>query len=67
MFAAVRKDLLTQYMGKQVFVCYRSRCIRVRVIDCNCGRNANLIDLYADAFARLARLSQGRIEITIRR
>ena len=37
----------------------------VTIIDCNCGPGANLIDLYADAFQRLAPLSRGRIPVTL--
>ena len=37
----------------------------VTIIDCNCGSGANLIDLYADAFVRLASLSRGRIAVTL--
>ena len=35
------------------------------IIDCNCGPNANLIDLYSTAFSRLAPLSRGRIPVTL--
>ena len=35
------------------------------IIDCNCGPHANLIDLYADAFSRLAPLSRGRIDVML--
>lgn len=52
--------------GKTISVCTKRECIRVTVIDCNCGRNANLIDLYSDAFKRLAPLSQGTVRVTIR-
>jgi hypothetical protein len=38
----------------------------VVVIDCNCGKNANLIDLYSDAFRRLAPLSRGRVDVVIK-
>jgi hypothetical protein len=37
----------------------------VTIIDCNCGAGANLIDLYSDAFERLAPLSRGRIAVTL--
>lgn len=41
--------------GKKVAVCRnRTVCVTVTIIDCNCGPNANLIDLYADAFVAIA-------------
>ncbi len=65
MFAAIRKDLL-HLRGEQVTVCSSSKCIEVTIIDCNCGPNANLIDLYADAFRKLAPLSRGTVSVTVR-
>jgi hypothetical protein len=41
------------------------RTVPVRLVDCNCGSHANLIDLYAGAFERLAPLSRGRIAVTV--
>lgn len=66
LYAAIRRDLL-YLRGKTVDVCSsRTRCVTVKIIDCNCGSHANLIDLYADAFRMLAPLSRGRISVTIR-
>lgn len=64
MYAAIRKDLLF-LRGQVVTVCAGSDCIEVTVIDCNCGPNANLIDLYSDAFQRLAPLSIGVVRVTV--
>jgi rare lipoprotein A (peptidoglycan hydrolase) len=66
MYAAIRKDLL-YLRGKTVKVCstISGTCIHVRIIDCNCGTNANLIDLYSTAFRALAPLSAGRISVKI--
>lgn len=64
MYAAIRKDLL-HLRGKRINVCAGKDCIVVTVIDCNCGSNANLIDLYSDAFRKLAPLSQGTVKVTI--
>jgi hypothetical protein len=36
----------------------------VKIIDCNCSARRS-IDLYADAFRRIAPLSAGRIKVTI--
>lgn len=46
-------------------VCSSSKCIEVTIIDCNCGPNANLIDLYSDAFRQLAPLSRGALSVTV--
>ena len=64
LFAAIRRDLLA-HRGERAKVCYRSRCVVVTIIDCNCGPHANLIDLYSDAFVRLAPLSKGRLPVTL--
>lgn len=64
LYAAIRRDLL-YLRGQQVVVTSGSRSVTVTVIDCNCGANANLIDLYSDAFVRLAPLSRGRIPVTL--
>lgn len=63
-YAAIRKDLL-YLRGSTVSVCTSSKCINVTIIDCNCGPNANLIDLYSDAFRVLAPLSQGKVLVTV--
>lgn len=67
LYAAVRRDLLW-LRGKTINVCQSGtrRCVKVVVIDCNCGPHANVIDLYSDAFRRLAPLSRGRLDVTLR-
>ena len=67
MYAAIRSDLLF-LRGKTVKVCRlgTTRCIYVTIIDCNCGKNANLIDLYSDAFNKLAGLWRGKIQVTLK-
>lgn len=64
MYAAIRRDLLF-LRGKTINVCAGKDCIRVTIIDCNCGSGANLIDLYSTAFRKLAPLSQGGVKVTI--
>jgi hypothetical protein len=64
LYAAIRRDLLG-HRGDRARVCSGHRCVVVTIIDCNCGAGANLIDLYADAFGRLAPLSRGRIPVTL--
>ena len=67
LYAAIRRDLLT-LRGARVTVCRTdlpSVCVVVTIIDCNCGPNANLIDLYSDAFRELAPLSRGVVKVTV--
>lgn len=64
LYAAIRRDLLG-HRGERARVCTSRRCVTVTIVDCNCGANANLIDLYADSFERLAPLSRGRIQVTL--
>jgi hypothetical protein len=65
LYAAIRRDLLG-HRGERARVCAGSRCVVVRVVDCNCGPGANLIDLYADAYQAIAPLSSGRTPVTLR-
>jgi hypothetical protein len=64
LFAAIRRDLL-YLRGQRVSVCAGERCVRVRIIDCNCGPGANIIDLYADAFEALRPLGVGRVKVRV--
>ena len=67
LYAAIRRDLLA-LRGERVTVCRAdlpSVCVVVTIIDCNCGPNANLIDLYSDAFRELAPLSRGVVKVTV--
>lgn len=63
LYAAISPDL-EWLRGKDIRVCYKSSCVVVRVIDCNC-QATRAVDLFADAFMRLAPLSRGRIPVTI--
>lgn len=62
-YAAIRKDLL-ELRGSKVLVCAK-KCVVVKIIDCNCGKHANLIDLYWDAFNAISDPSLGRIKVTV--
>lgn len=65
-YAAIRRDLL-ELRGERVLVCAgKGNCVRVTIIDCNCGPNANLIDLYWDAFAAISNPSLGVVKVTVR-
>lgn len=46
-------------------VCSGTKCVKVDVVDCLCSRKGG-IDLYADAFERLAALSAGVLRVNIR-
>lgn len=65
-YAAIRKDLLNTLRGKTIQVCEGSKCLNVKIIDCNCGANANLIDLYGDAFRYFHPLTKGKFKVTIK-
>lgn len=63
LYAAISPELLW-LRGQPVTVCYRSTCVVVTIIDCNC-QAYHSVDLFADAFRLLAPLSRGRIQVTI--
>lgn len=64
-YAAIRKDLLF-LRGKTVKVCrVGGSCTFVTIIDCNCGPNANLIDLYSYAFKKLGPISLGVLKVKV--
>jgi hypothetical protein len=56
------------WRGRKVQVCYNS-CVTVTLIDwCQCykgTKNERIIDLYSDAFKRLAPLSLGEIRVKV--
>jgi rare lipoprotein A (peptidoglycan hydrolase) len=66
MYAAAGPGLrVGSWRGRVVLVCGGGACISVKLIDwCACG-NGHLIDLYSDAFRRLAPLSSGAIHVTV--
>lgn len=54
------------WRGRVVLVSANGQSVRVRLIDwCACP-NGRVLDLYADAFRRLAPLSQGLVKVTVR-
>jgi hypothetical protein len=54
------------WRGRRVWVCAGGDCVRVKLIDwCACG-NGRVIDLYSDAFRRLASLGTGEIRVSVR-
>ena len=66
MYAAAGPALrVGAWRGRTVRVCGGGACISVRLIDwCACG-GGHIIDLYSDAFRRLAPLSAGGIRVTV--
>ena len=67
MYAAAGAELRKgDWRGRTVTVCAGSDCIRVTLIDwCACEGN-RVIDLYGDAFRRLAPLGEGVIPVVVR-
>lgn len=62
---ALRSALGSSWRGRVVTVCSDS-CVRVTLSDwCGCGNGVTAIDLYADAFTKLAPLSTGVIRVRI--
>jgi hypothetical protein len=66
MYAAAGPALrVGDWRGRAVRVCGSGSCVNVRLIDwCQCY-GSRVIDLYSDAFRRLAPLSQGTVSVTV--
>jgi hypothetical protein len=53
------------WRGRVVRVCGSGSCINVRLVDwCACG-GSHIIDLFSDAFQRLAPLNAGALRVTV--
>jgi rare lipoprotein A (peptidoglycan hydrolase) len=53
------------WRGRVVHVCGSGSCVNVRLVDwCACG-GSHIIDLFGDAFQRLAPLSAGAVRVTV--
>jgi rare lipoprotein A (peptidoglycan hydrolase) len=67
LYAAAGSELrIGKWRGRHVQVCGNGNCVNVTLIDwCACGGN-HIIDLYSDAFRRLAPLSAGAVHVTVR-
>jgi hypothetical protein len=53
------------WRGRVVRVCGSGSCINVRLVDwCACG-GSHIIDLFGDAFQRLAPLNAGAVRVTV--
>ena len=53
------------WRGRTVTVCGSGSCVNVKLIDwCACG-GGRVIDLYSDAFSRLAPLSSGTLSVRV--
>ncbi len=66
LYAAAGSELrIGRWRGRTVRVCGNGHCVYVRLIDtCACG-GSRIIDLYSDAFRRLAPLSKGSLLVTV--
>jgi hypothetical protein len=66
MYAAAGPKLrVGNWRGRVVQVCGNGSCVTVKLIDwCACG-GGRVIDLYSDAFRRLAPLSKGTVKVTV--
>jgi rare lipoprotein A (peptidoglycan hydrolase) len=66
LYAAAGPELrVGNWRGRHVQVCGNGHCVNVTLIDwCACGGN-HIIDLYSDAFTRLAPLSAGAVHVKV--
>jgi len=66
MYAAAGSALrVGDWRGRRVQVCGAGTCVVVRLIDrCACG-DGRIIDLYSDAYRRLAPLSSGELRVKV--
>ena len=66
LYAAAGSELrIGDWRGRRVRVCHGDQCVTVTLIDwCACG-GERVIDLYSDAFRRLAPLSRGVIDVKV--
>lgn len=66
MYAAAGSELrVGKWRGRVVTVCQGDDCIKVKLIDWCACKGARIIDLYGDAFRRLAPLSSGTIPVKV--
>lgn len=67
LYAAAGAELrVGDWRGRKVAVCAGDRCVRVTLVDwCACVGD-RVIDLYGDAFRRLAPLSEGVLRVSVR-
>ena len=68
MYAAAGPALrVGHWRGRRVTVCQGDDdCVRVKLIDWCACEDGRVVDLYGDAFRRLAPLSNGEIRVTVR-
>lgn len=66
MYAAAGASLrVGNWRGSRVRVCAAAKCVTVTLIDwCACGKG-RVIDLYSDAFRKLAPTSRGVLSVTV--
>lgn len=67
LYAAAGSEIrVGKWRGRYVQVCGGGHCVRVQLIDWCACKGSRIIDLYPDAFRRLAPLSQGVTKVTVR-
>lgn len=67
MYAAAGEELrVGDWRGRKVTVCAGDDCVRVTLIDWCACEGDRVVDLYGDAFRRLASLSAGIVPVTVR-
>lgn len=67
LYAAAGSELRHgRWRGRVVVVCAGRRCLNVKLIDYCACRGSRIIDLYADAFRRLAPLDRGVLKVTVK-
>jgi hypothetical protein len=66
LYAAAGGEIrIGKWRGRVVNVCAGSKCVRVKLVDwCGCP-GSRIIDLYGDAFRRLAPLGRGVVRVTV--
>jgi hypothetical protein len=66
LYAAAGSEIrIGNWRGRTVKVCGNGNCVYVKLIDwCACG-GSRIIDLYHDAFSRLASPSSGTLRVTV--
>jgi hypothetical protein len=66
LYAAAGSELrVGDWRGRTVLACAGGRCVRVKLIDWCACEGARVIDLYSDAYRRLAPLSTGTVRIAV--
>jgi hypothetical protein len=67
LYAAAGSEIrVGDWRGRKVTVCAGGDCVRVTLVDWCACKGDRVIDLYGEAFRRLAPLGQGIVEVSVR-